>query len=180
MTRVHSAFRFLRTHLTPLALLNFFVLQWTCFRLARYRTSGLRKETHYLWVGPWLPLTGWWSPYRWPGVLKSTIDLKEMELRGLRTQVKNLTHELEQAKAKISKQRHALRWANDANRQRNIELDALRYVWCSGGCPTGVARWSTPVTQEHVDAAVRNTERLVAWWKNYQYRQRRQQQKDES
>ncbi len=60
-----------------LLLLNFLVLQWLGVRLARvtcpncnririnvwaYRCKYHRRTTLLLWV---LPLTGWWSEYRW-------------------------------------------------------------------------------------------------------------------
>lgn len=43
--------------------LNIVVLQWFCVRLG----YALDKETgsfvRWTWVGPVLPLTGWWSDY---------------------------------------------------------------------------------------------------------------------
>lgn len=46
-------------------------------------------------------------------------------------------------------------------------MDALHYVWCNGGCPGGVHRWQEDsVTEEIVNLAVRNTDRLVQWWKS--------------
>jgi hypothetical protein len=64
-----------------------------------------------------------------------------------------------------------LRWqlthAQRNNHRRNVELDALHYVWCDGGCSTGVHRYDgkgpETITPEIVAAAVRNTERLVKW-----------------
>lgn len=57
---------------------------------------------------------------------------------------------------------------------RNRELDALHYVWCDGGCPSGAHRWDEAgpegLTQAIVDEAVRNTERLKRWWANRQCR----------
>ncbi len=52
-------------------------------------------------------------------------------------------------------------------RKRNVDLDALHYVWCAGGCEDGVHRYdgkgAEAITPEIVDAAIRNTERLVTW-----------------
>lgn len=58
------------------------------------------------------------------------------------------------------------------NQRRNTELDALHYVWCDGGCASGVHRYEHrgPLTQEMVDAAVRNTKRLVTWWNNAEFK----------
>jgi hypothetical protein len=70
----------------------------------------------------------------------------------------------EELEAKISRLKHELKYANENNRTRNLELDALHYVWCDGGCKYGVHRWQEDtITQEVVDLAVRNTERLVRW-----------------
>lgn len=53
------------------------------------------------------------------------------------------------------------------NRERNLELDALHYVWCDGGCKGGVHRWSDgEVTEELVQLAERNTARLRSWFEN--------------
>jgi len=48
--------------MTKLGLLNFFVLQWTGFRLARVITVG-GPQTHWAVLGPVLPLTGWKTDY---------------------------------------------------------------------------------------------------------------------
>lgn len=56
---------------------------------------------------------------------------------------------------------------SESNHMRNVELDALRYVWCSGGCKGGVHRFAAgEVTEEVVAAAERNTARLRSWFAN--------------
>lgn len=79
---------------------------------------------------------------------------------------------IQRLEQKLSRQKHQIKWMQDALRRKNLELDALHKVWCNGGCKTGVHRYNMdkPVTQELVDAAVKNTERLVTWWKNKQFR----------
>lgn len=55
------------------------------------------------------------------------------------------------------------------NHIRNLELDALHYVWCDGGCESGVHRFikeHPPLTAEIVAAAERNTRRLRSWFVN--------------
>lgn len=68
--------------------------------------------------------------------------------------------------------------ACEGNHATNVMLDALRIVWCDGGCPTGVNRYGDDgpdgITQEIVDAAVSNTERLKRWWGNRQRRLQRE------
>lgn len=57
--------------------------------------------------------------------------------------------------------------AIENNHERNLELDALHYVWCDGGCKYGAHRWTKEaLTAETVRLAVRNTLRLVTWWNN--------------
>jgi hypothetical protein len=50
-------------------------------------------------------------------------------------------------------------------RRKNLELDALHFVWCDGGCADGVHRWDHGVLTEAIVAeAERNTARLRRWW----------------
>ena len=57
------------------------------------------------------------------------------------------------------------------NHKRNLELDALHYVWCDGGCEGGTHRWDGgKVTEEIVQAAERNTRRLRRWFASRQRR----------
>lgn len=73
----------------------------------------------------------------------------------LAEQVQNLRHEVTNAKGN--------------NETRNRELDALHYVWCSGGCEGGTHRYGgkpDDVTEEVVQLAEENTRRLRAWFEN--------------
>lgn len=55
--------------------------------------------------------------------------------------------------------------------EKNKELDAMYYVWCSGGCGGGVARYGTKKpTAEQVDRIIRNTERLASWYGNAEFK----------
>lgn len=68
---------------------------------------------------------------------------------------------------KIRNQRRHIAELNDTLREKNLALDALHYVWCRGGCPGGVHRYSAaPLTEQHVLLAERNTLRLRRWWNN--------------
>jgi hypothetical protein len=62
--------------------------------------------------------------------------------------------------------------AQEAARRRNLEIDALHYVWCDGGCASGTHRFEhrQPLSEEIVELAVRNTDRLVKWWRNKEYK----------
>ena len=41
----------------------------------------------------------------------------------------------------IENLRRQLRHANERNHERNLQLDALNFVWCDGGCLKGTRRW---------------------------------------
>jgi hypothetical protein len=78
--------------------------------------------------------------------------------------IRNLKKENEQLKLKLEKTQSELTIAQANNHKRNIELDALHYVWCNGGCPTGVHRYTPqPLTEEIVYAAINNTNRLITY-----------------
>lgn len=71
----------------------------------------------------------------------------------------------------IEELRRQLSIQRDNNHARNLDLDALHYVWCNGGCDKGVHRWSSDeVTREIVDVAIRNVGRLVEWFNNHNFR----------
>lgn len=53
-------------------------------------------------------------------------------------------------------------------RRKNLELDALHFVWCDGACESSTHRHSGELTQAVVDEAVRNTERLRRRWDGMQ------------
>lgn len=57
------------------------------------------------------------------------------------------------------------------NHARNVELDALHFVWCTGGCPGGTHRWTEgTITEELVQAAELNAKRLRSWLINATHR----------
>ena len=64
-----------------------------------------------------------------------------------------------------------------ARQRLEKRLDALLWVWCSGGCASGVLRWLVPedqqwwrqrgeVTEEIVALAESNTKRLRGWFES--------------
>ncbi|NBR67118.1 MAG: hypothetical protein EBT79_07570 [Actinobacteria bacterium] len=59
--------------------------------------------------------------------------------------------------------------------QKNRALDAMHYVWCTGGCARGQHRYCDAeadgtLTRDAVTEAVRNALRLVTRWNNVEYR----------
>lgn len=60
-----------------------------------------------------------------------------------------------------------LQLKDEALHRKNLELDALHFVWCSGGCDGGVHRWvDERLTEETVIEAERNTKRLREYWES--------------
>ena len=79
--------------------------------------------------------------------------------------------ELEDLKAKCKAQARELTQLQESLRRKNLELDALHMVWCDGGCPSGIHRFDTePISQEMIELAERNTERLRRWWNSAIFR----------
>lgn len=61
----------------------------------------------------------------------------------------------------LEKLRAEVRRLNECLREKNLELDAMHYVWCTGGCPDGAHRWTEDtLTEEVVARAERNVKRL--------------------
>lgn len=76
-----------------------------------------------------------------------------------------VTNELTEAKETIKNLQWELTKQRDNNHERNVELDALHYVWCDGGCKSGTHRFTEQtITEEVVLAAERNTKRLRRWY----------------
>lgn len=50
--------------------------------------------------------------------------------------------------------------------ERNRQLDAMHWVWCDGGCSSGVHRWDHGRLEwVHYYEAKRNVERMERWLK---------------
>jgi hypothetical protein len=76
----------------------------------------------------------------------------------------------------IRELRRQLGIQQEALRKKNLQLDAMHFVWCDGGCRSGVHRWpcnEERVTEEVVAQAERNTLRLRSWFTNRQWRDER-------
>lgn len=79
--------------------------------------------------------------------------------------------ELENLKTRLRNQAYEITKLNEALRQRNLDLDALHFVWCDGGCYSGVHRFSdTKLTEEMIKRAERNTKRLRSWYDTVKWR----------
>lgn len=70
---------------------------------------------------------------------------------------------------RIEQMGRTISYLQDQLHEKNLELDALHYVWCSGGCAGGVHRYSDQgekLTAEIVGRAVSNARRLALWYVN--------------
>lgn len=78
---------------------------------------------------------------------------------------------IQQLEQKIKNQKHQITIFQKCLEEKNKELDALHYVWCNGGCKGGVHRYhKEPLTKELVERAKRNTNRLIDYYNNIEFR----------
>ena len=112
---------------------------------------------------------------------RSALDMEALwrgaraSLRAIEAHRDELDREVVAARAKVVELRRQFTFAQANNHARNVALDALHFVWCDGGCNGGVHRYDgagpTAITLELVESAVRNTQRLVTWYRNHRHRQ---------
>lgn len=81
----------------------------------------------------------------------------------------NLKEQIGAQRLAIEKLRREVRMMQEAAERRNRDLAALHIVWCDGGCEGGVGAPET-LDKATVEAAVRNTRRLVRWWNTARWR----------
>ena len=88
-------------------------------------------------------------------VHEDVLKAKDEEIASLRRKITGLRHE-------VTSNQKALQ-------RKSQELDALGIVWCSGGCDTGMGRYTkTEVTEETVKFLERNAERARTHFSNRQ------------
>ena len=124
---------------------------------------------HALSVGGWIhPLMKdrQWSVYSTQEALevtaKSTWAMREIT-EAERNQ--SATYREEQLREKNKRLINELARKDEALRKKRIQLDAMNWVWCSGGCRGGVRRFVPgEVNEQTVLIAEQNTARLREWW----------------
>jgi hypothetical protein len=78
----------------------------------------------------------------------------------------------EELERQIKELRRQLTFQRESLEYKNRALDAMRWVWCSGGCKGGVARYTDePLTEDLVKLAETNTIRLRSWFENHKIRE---------
>ncbi len=87
-------------------------------------------------------------------------------------EIARLTAALDAERAASKELRRQLTNQRTANEVRNRELDALHYVWCSGGCDGGVHRYcgGEPLTEELVTEIEKQATRARQWLTAHQAR----------
>lgn len=79
--------------------------------------------------------------------------------------------ELERLKAKNRDQAAQITDLINVLARKNLDLDALSFVWCDGGCTSGVHRFSEMIlTADMVLRAEQNTKRLRSWYETVRWR----------
>lgn len=81
--------------------------------------------------------------------------------------------EIQRLSKKVANQAREITTMRECLEEKNRELDAMHYVWCDGSCERGVHRY-TPgeLTQDLVERAVRNVDRLCRKFLGRAYRAR--------
>jgi hypothetical protein len=64
-----------------------------------------------------------------------------------------------------------IKYLQDQLHRKNIQLDAMDWVWCSGGCEGGIHRYNDlpDLTEEMVLIAEENTKRLRRWYETRKF-----------
>lgn len=74
---------------------------------------------------------------------------------------------------KIKSLKKQITYLNDCLNKKNIALDAMHWVWCNGGCHSGVHRYvPDEVTEEIVVLAENNAKRLRTWFSNAEFKKK--------
>ena len=78
-----------------------------------------------------------------------------------------MTERIKDLEDKIKHQKRQLAQLNVSQREKNLALDAMHYVWCTGACEGGIHRWCKPeLTREMVNEAVATVNRLTRRFSN--------------
>jgi len=87
--------------------------------------------------------------------------------------------EIERLRKKCKELGQEILCKNEFLHQKNLELDALGYVWCDGGCEGGTFRYhdDMELTENQVEIVERNTIRLRQWFENRRCRRAQEEKK---
>ena len=83
----------------------------------------------------------------------------------------NYVQKIRELEEVVKNQRHTIKTIiprlQETLREKNLSLDALHFVWCSGGCSSGVHRYTKKeLTEEIVRRAEAEVRRLRTWFIN--------------
>ena len=95
-------------------------------------------------------------------------DLRKFAEKRYKEAKKHILH----LETKIRAQKKEIEHNHETLKLRSKALDAMWWVWCDGGCPTGTNRYKQlpELTEEIVKLAERNVSRLRKWYNNTEFR----------
>lgn len=101
--------------------------------------------------------------------LLQDLDRVDEELNQAKLQALEANELTDKCRALVKQLRQEVHIKNEACHQKNLYLDALGHVWCSGGCEDGTGRYSgMPMEEAHVEYLERNAKRARQWWDAHQ------------
>jgi len=114
----------------------------------------------------------WHSDYgKWPKAVDKNSDDGSYKLMQARTDWAAWQAAQQKQSAKIGHLQKRVGELEKCLHNKNVALDAMQWVWCDGGCKTGVNRYTpNDLTLEIVEAAERNTKRLRSWFENAEFK----------
>lgn len=72
--------------------------------------------------------------------------------------------QLKKLKLDVERLKHEVSHTNKCLREKNLELDALHYVWSDNGRPNGMHRWiEGELTEDLVSRAELQVKRMRTW-----------------
>lgn len=74
----------------------------------------------------------------------------------------------------LDKRGYTIKHLQDLLHRKNVQLDAMDWVWCSGGCDEGLHRFNDlpDLTEEMVKIAEQNTLRLRKHYENVKFQKK--------
>jgi hypothetical protein len=101
----------------------------------------------------------------------TTLDCALAEAR---ERITELERQLADTRAHVERLAREVGKKDEACRRKDLYLDALGHVWCSGGCDGGTGCYSgIPMTEEGVAYLERNAARARKWFRSHECHEHR-------
>jgi len=96
---------------------------------------------------------------------------KYPEYEELYAENQRLKEELRSCSDRLCAQKRVITNIQESLTHKNKALDSMMWVWCNGGCYTGVRRYTDgKITENIVRIAEANTKRLRTWFTNHKWK----------